>query len=242
MWCGSVSLLLVATTLVGGTPSAASRKPMRVDTTAPVIDHTPPHSCEPEEPCVIEAQITDDSGVFDPALLFRSAGASTFERAPMVAVAGAPTTFRATLPPGLLAAGPVEYLVEAFDIHGNGPARAGSDAAPLRVVRSVPPATTPSSPTSTLPSPPADTASTPAPTTTAPSGSDAPDAAADAERPSDGGLVVGLIAGGSALALLVAGGIIVALAWQQPATADVVTVTLAAPTPASSSLTRGSNP
>lgn len=190
----------------------AARKKAPVDTAPPVIEHTPPISCAVDVACVIEAQITDPSGVFDPTLLFRTAGAATFERAPMQTVAGTPSLFRATVPAALLAAGAVEYLIEAFDIQGNGPARAGSDATPLRVASAPPIAKT------TLPA----SEPTPPVTTAAGDGATATDST---------GLVVGLVAGGAAVALLVGGGIVWAVWSARPSGVDVVAVTIAAPVP-----------
>jgi hypothetical protein len=199
-------------------PSAeAARRKVPVDTAPPRIEHTPPAACPLDAPCLIEAQITDDSGVFDPTLLFRAAGATTFERAPMQAVVGTPSLYRAVLPAALLVAGDVEYLVEAFDVQGNGPARAGSDDAPLRIVRPVPVVATPPDPP---PDPPRTTTPAPAPTTT------------NTEDSMDTGLVVGLIAGGVAAAVLVGGGIAWALvAARPPVGPEVVTVSVTAPSP-----------
>ena len=213
-------------------PTWAGRK-KAVDTTPPRIEHTPPDGCSVDAPCFVEARITDDSGVFDPTLLFRAAGASTFERTPMKAVAGDAALFRATLPAALLASGDVEYLVEAFDVQGNGPARAGSDAAPLRVGRTTTaPSTTATPSTTTAPS----TTSTP---TTTPS-STATTATTSSTTPGEGdGFPTGLVIGGAVLVVAVGGGIALALYALRPTSPDFVTVTIAAPSPVPSALLAG---
>jgi hypothetical protein len=136
--------LLVASLLGPGAAAAAPRKPPP-DTTPPTIVHTPITTCpvgpDPQAllPCVIEAEITDPTGVFDPTLLVKAQGAAAFERLPMKPREGGPADlYAATVPPTLLAAGTVDYLIEAFDVEGNGPARAGSEEAPLTVVRAAP--------------------------------------------------------------------------------------------------------
>jgi hypothetical protein len=203
-------------------PEGAARRSL-ADTTPPRIDHAPPSTCAVDVPCVVEARITDDSGVFDPALLFRAAGATTFERASMQPVPGDATLFRAVVPPALIAGGDVEYLVEAFDVQGNGPARAGTDAAPLRVRRAATSTTATATATST--------------TTTATS----PDAAARAAVTGDdgGGLALGLVLGGVALAVLAVGGVAVAVYALRPTGPEVVNVTIAAPSPVPASLIAG---
>lgn len=110
---------------------AAKHKTKKGDAAAPVITHTPPPEHGGASPLIIEATIVDDSGVFDPTLLVRAPG-GTFERVAMRPVDGRQDTFAAEVPAALLG-GDVEYLIEAYDDNGNGPARAGDEAAPLRV-------------------------------------------------------------------------------------------------------------
>ncbi len=120
------------------------------DNTPPVITHEPPGTCPAPSasptpttapltpiPCTIEAGIVDDSGVFDPTLLFRPKGGAAFERVPMKPMTTKPGRYEAVVPAAVAASGDVEYLIEAFDIEGNGPARAGTEAAPLLLVRPV---------------------------------------------------------------------------------------------------------
>lgn len=117
---------------------ASARPAHAADAAPPTITHTPPGMCPPSSvvgasppPCVIEATIVDDSGVFDPTLLVRLRGVQAFDRVPMKPVAGRADIFSATVPAALVTAGGVEYLIEAFDLQGNGPARAGDEHAPL---------------------------------------------------------------------------------------------------------------
>lgn len=142
--------LLVAAVLTGavvpapGAWAARKKKGGKTDTAAPTITHTPPSGHDGVGPLVVEAVIVDESGVFDPALLVRTAS-GTFERIALQPVAGKENTFAAEVPSGLLA-GDLEYLLEAFDENGNGPARAGDEAAPLRVARAAPPPPPPVTP------------------------------------------------------------------------------------------------
>ncbi|MBI1946877.1 MAG: hypothetical protein HYS27_14370 [Deltaproteobacteria bacterium] len=119
--------------LVAAPGAVAKRKTKKADTEAPVITHTPPAQHDGAGPLIIEAAIVDDGGVFDPALLVRAPGGS-FERVPLKPVEGKPDSYAAEVPAALLAAD-LEYLIEAYDENGNGPARAGDEATPLRVPR-----------------------------------------------------------------------------------------------------------
>lgn len=138
-----VNALLVVTTLALSPTASAARV---TDNTAPVITHTPPLSCPVAAvsqvgtpPCVVEATIVDPSGVFDPTLLVRLRGVSAYERVAMKAVDGQADRYAATVPAAIAAAGDVEYLIEAFDLQGNGPARAGEEALPLVLTKPVAP-------------------------------------------------------------------------------------------------------
>jgi hypothetical protein len=209
------SLVLSLGASLAASPAGAA-KAKNVDTRAPVIVHTTPE-CSVDAPCVIDATITDDSGVFEPTLLFRPANAATFERVAMQAVAGTPHLYRAPLPGSLLANGDVVYLLEAFDVQGNGPAHAGDEAAPLVLRRPTPtptptPAPSPSGPVSS----PAGSATT------------APPAVAEDNT----GVVVGLSVGGAVVAVLAGVAIGVAVWALRPPAPDVVSLSVAAPVPA----------
>ena len=89
-------------------------------------------------PLVVECDIADPSGVYEPLVYWREAGAPEFTHAKLQHVDG--TRYRATirLPAGAEA---VEYFLEAYDGKGNGPARVGSQKLPLKLslVRAPPP-------------------------------------------------------------------------------------------------------
>jgi hypothetical protein len=125
-------------------PAQAAKGKKAVDTAAPTITHTPPLACPKpvppatDVPCAVEAVIVDDSGVFDPTLLFRLQGSAAYDRAPMKPREGAADTYVGVVPAAVAAAGDVEYLIEAFDVEGNGPARAGTEAAPLVLAKAAP--------------------------------------------------------------------------------------------------------
>jgi hypothetical protein len=202
-----LALLAAIVVTATGAKTPADRIP-------PVITHTPPGTCPaPVDgtavPCVIEAVIVDESGVFDPTLLVRLHGTKAYDRVPMRAVAGKEDTFSAVVPPNLAAAGVVEYLVEAFDVQGNGPARLGDEAAPLLLAPAKVVTTTVDPPP---PPPPADRPD-PGPT------------AEDNTR-----LIVGVMAGVGA-AVLVGAGVAVAIYALRPPAPTEVTLTVSAPSP-----------
>jgi hypothetical protein len=124
--------------------AGASLPTRAADASPPTISHAPPASCPlsvagvAPMPCLIEATIVDDSGVFDPTLLVRLRGVQAYDRVPMKPIADRPNVYGATVPAALLAAGGVEYLIEAFDVQGNGPARAGEERAPLLLIPTAP--------------------------------------------------------------------------------------------------------
>lgn len=132
--CVAATLCVLPTT-AWARPKKPPAKP--VDETAPVIEHNALTEHTGKPPVLVRARITDDSGVFEPTLVVRKAGAA-YLRVPMAALEGEEHVFAAEVPAELLDAD-VEYLVEAFDTEGNGPARAGAEDAPLVVRRDVPP-------------------------------------------------------------------------------------------------------
>jgi hypothetical protein len=107
------------------------------DTAPPVITHEPVAKHDGKGPLVVEATITDASAIFEPTLLVRATGGGPFQRVPMTPKDGAPGVYVAEVPAALLSSD-VEYLLEAFDELGNGPARVGDEAAPLKIARDVP--------------------------------------------------------------------------------------------------------
>ncbi len=211
---GGVGRRLGAAALAAGL-SLGSSSARAADTAAPTIEHTSPGSCPgavvgaPPPPCAIEAVIADQSGVFDPTLLVRLHGTSSYDRVPMTPVAGKVDTYQALVPPALANAGVVEYLIEAFDVQGNGPARAGSENAPLQL-----------QPVAVI---------TPAPKETTPPTTPADDGDTTA-------LVLGVVAGGGA-ALVVGAGIAVAVYALRPPGISTVTVKVEGPSPLSAAVT-----
>lgn len=113
----------------------AEARAARKDTAPPVLEHTPLVRHDGKGPVVVQAHIVDASAIFEPTLLVRRVGGGAFMRVPLVRGDG--DVFAAEVPPALLA-GDVEYLVEAFDEEGNGPAQVGGEGAPLTITRDVP--------------------------------------------------------------------------------------------------------
>lgn len=100
------------------------------DTRAPKIVHAPVAEAPAGKVLTLTAQITDDSEIFEPTLYYRAAGTKRFLSASLSRGTGA--TFTASIP-GVAMTGVVEYFIEAYDAHGNGPARFASDKAPQKV-------------------------------------------------------------------------------------------------------------
>lgn len=193
------------------------------DRTPPVITHSPPGTCPAPAggvpvPCVVEAVIVDQSGVFDPTLLVRLHGTRSYDRVPMRVVEGTKDAFSATVPPNLVAAGVVEYLVEAFDRLGNGPARVGDEAAPLLLA----PAKV-SVPVEPLPPP------------LPPSPPPGQGLATGPVAEDNTGLIIGVVAGVGA-AVLVGAGVVVAVYALRPAAPSEVTLGVSAPSPLAGAL------
>jgi hypothetical protein len=100
----------------------------------PHLDHQALTRAIHGEPVVLRAVITSPIGrtIAEASAFVRLAGVTRFSRVPMRADATVPGLFFAKLPEGLVT-GDFDYYLEAFDADGNGPARAGSPEAPLRV-------------------------------------------------------------------------------------------------------------
>jgi hypothetical protein len=148
----------------------------------------------------------------------------------MSLVEGAPSSFAGAIPAAEVR-GDLEYLIEAFDEEGNGPARAGEEGRPLRIRVEGAAATT----TSTTTAPATDTPPTTTTTSTDPTAAPGTGsvAAPEPSRPDEGGagLWIGLAAGGAAvlaLGLLAGVGAFYAL---RPSTPTQIDVAVAAPSP-----------
>lgn len=206
----TASLVCSIAVLAATTSWAAAGKPKKpTDTTPPTITHTPPGACPaPVAPatdaaCEIEAVIVDDSGVFDPTLLFRLKGGAAYDRAAMRPKDGAKDSYVGVVPAAVAAAGDVEYLIEAFDVEGNGPARAGTEAGPLVLVKAAP----------------AVVVVTPPPVVTPPIEDD------------NTGVIVGVVAASAVVVVAAAVGIGVAVYALRPPAKDVVAVNVDAGSP-----------
>lgn len=210
-WVTAVLPALVLASFAADPAAAASKRPKK-DTAAPVVEHTPVATHDGKGPVVITATITDESAIYEPTLVVRMAGAAgaapgaagaPFTRVPLVKSAEG-DAFSAEVPASLLA-GDVEYLVEAFDEHGNGPSRVGDEAAPLTIKRVAPVA--PLEGDKPPPPPP-------------------PPVAED-----NTGLIVGGIVVGSIVIVGAAAGIGVALYALRPPAPEVVRINVAGPAP-----------
>lgn len=100
------------------------------DVSPPVLAHTEAKVTVRDRDLAIEATISDESGVFDPVVLWRVGTDGPYSRAPLELVEG--DVYRAVLPASVVVAD-IEYLIEAYDTLGNGPARHGSEELPVRV-------------------------------------------------------------------------------------------------------------
>jgi hypothetical protein len=208
--------------LLAGVVATTTAAKKVTDRTPPVITHSPAGTCPVPAggvpvPCVVEAVIIDPSGVFDPTLLVRLHGTRSYDRVPMRVVEGTTDTFSATVPPNLAAAGVVEYLIEAFDRLGNGPARVGDEAAPLLLA-----------PAKVLP--PIDAPPPPPPPPPPGQGLATGPVAED-----NTGLIVGVVAGVGA-AVLVGAGVAIAVYALRPAAPSEVTLGVSAPSPLAGAL------
>ncbi len=102
----------------------------QADETPPLITHVRIADAERGAALTIRAKIDDDSAVFAPSVYVRPEGRTEFDAIDMKLVGDA---YEAIVPAEQLL-GNVEYFIEAFDEHGNGPAREGSPEAPIAVL------------------------------------------------------------------------------------------------------------
>jgi hypothetical protein len=188
------------------------------DTSPPTLVHEDVQMAVRERPLVIEAKISDESGIFDPVVLWRVGSDGPFARAPLEDAGNG--VYRAKLPKEILVAD-IEYFIEAYDGLGNGPARHGTADLPVHVrlvtAAELPPSTTPAAVVT-------------------------PEATAEAEESSTL-LYVGLGVGGAALLVVVAAaavtaGVVVFLLMQPttPPGDGKVTLTVEAPVPVTGAL------
>jgi hypothetical protein len=119
--------LVVVAVVAFGSPAARAAT---VDNEPPEITPEPVKLPAPGKPLAIECDIADKSDIFDPLVYWRGAGQKEFARTQLKHVSG--TRYRAEIvvPPAIKE---LEYVLEAFDANGNGPARVGNQNKPMRL-------------------------------------------------------------------------------------------------------------
>jgi hypothetical protein len=100
------------------------------DKKPPKIVHEPIGKASIGEPIEIRATITDQSPVFGATVYYRLVGGGNFLSASLVKTSG--DDYVATIP-GQAVSGDIEYYLEAYDKHLNGPTLVGSQPKPLRI-------------------------------------------------------------------------------------------------------------
>jgi hypothetical protein len=111
--------LALLTAVIAGLSAAPAA---HADTDAPEIEHARVERAALGQPITIRARITDKSAIFAPSLLVRQRGKKEFDTLELKKVGD---VFQAVIPAEQVT-GDLEYVIEAFDEHGNGPGRAGS--------------------------------------------------------------------------------------------------------------------
>ncbi len=130
-------------------PSVAS-----ADTEPPVITHVRVKQAILKQDVKIRARINDESEIFAPAVYVRSVGDKQYDNLAMTRVDNG---YEAIIPAEKVTQG-LEYFIEAFDEHGNGPTREGGPDDPILIkVFEKPPVVVPPPP------PPPDIAKVPPP-------------------------------------------------------------------------------
>ncbi len=102
----------------------------QADTAMPTIIHEACAYYVAEKPFEIIVRIEDASELFDPKVIFRERGDRDWKNVPLTKQAS--EDYGAVIHTGKLR-GSIEYFIETFDEHGNGPARLGSPEAPMRM-------------------------------------------------------------------------------------------------------------
>jgi|GEM_PF-827875 len=127
---------VVAVLVLWAPPSSAK------DSEAPLIEHTEVTQALQGQPLSVRAKIQDESGIFDPTVLFRVGSTGEFTTLSMESAPDGKDEFVAVIPASALGVDvtQVEYFIEAFDMEGNGPARFGEVELPI-TVKVVPPPT-----------------------------------------------------------------------------------------------------
>lgn len=118
------------------TPKSTSKAANRAldaapsDTQPPIITHVRVTRAHVGKVVPIRARLDDQSEIFAPSVYVRRQGTTDFDNLPMKRVDdGWEAVLAASDAPATL-----EYFLEAFDEHGNGPAREGTPESPIRLV------------------------------------------------------------------------------------------------------------
>jgi hypothetical protein len=118
----AATYLAALLTLAPGAADAADEAP-------PVITHVRVTQAPQGEALTIRARIEDASEVFAPSVYVRPKGARDYDNIAMRKVLDA---YEAMVPAEQVD-GDLQYFIEAFDEHGNGPAREGDPDKPIQV-------------------------------------------------------------------------------------------------------------
>jgi hypothetical protein len=187
---------VVATAFAAILISTAARA---VDNEGPVITHTPVTSAAPGGYVEVIAKITDASKFFPQVFYRYDSSGGWLKPLDMKPVKGQPNTFGANFP---VRGTTIEYYIEAYDELGNGPGRAGSPEAPLRVRVGAEPKVSAAPPPAAAPSPPPNSSGWPEPPAAKPARAPATSRAQPTAAPGRiwtwavGGTGLGLLAGG----------------------------------------------
>ena len=110
---GTNTIVVIATDNSGNSKEVSIT--VTLDTTAPVIAHTPVTSATESEPIPVSATITDSSGIASATLFYRIAGA-TWTSLPMTADVN---IYTASIPASSVTTAGVEYYIRAMDSDSN---------------------------------------------------------------------------------------------------------------------------
>ena len=105
--------------------------PQAGDTEPPFLDHDPITTGSRDGQLTFRVNIIDESKLFAPSLCWRPVKATKYSVIELASDGS--DLYTATLSSGQLS-GDIEYYLEAYDEHGNGPARVGEPEKPLRIV------------------------------------------------------------------------------------------------------------
>lgn len=126
-WSSACALVWLGALIVAAPASASA-----ADTLMPTIVHEACLEYEEDKPFVVRARFEDESQLYDPQLVYRLRPSSRWKQTQFAKEAGS-EDFTATIEPND-PAGPIEYFIQVFDEHGNGPARIGSIDSPIEVL------------------------------------------------------------------------------------------------------------